>query len=237
VLEIRGLNVAYGRVQVLYDVDLTVGEGELVALLGTNGAGKTTILKAACGLVPVMSGDIRFDGHDLRKLDAHDLVGLGLVQVPGGRGVFPGLTVLENLRIGGYRWRKDGKRLAAEVDRVVGAFPWLAERSSQMAGSLSGGQQQMLNLARAFIACPRMLLVDELSLGLAPRITRQLLDMLDRARQDGVTIVIVEQNASMALEATEHAYFLERGRIRFDGASKELLERPDLLRSVFIGSS
>ncbi len=232
-LEVEGLDVHYDKVQVLYGVDLHVRRGERVALLGTNGAGKSTILKAASGLVPATAGTIRWKGEDITKIPAEQLVRMGLGQVPGGRGLFPTLTVAENLRMGGYILPE--AEIDEQVDRVIGYFPWIADRRDQAAGTLSGGEQQQLATARALIARPELLMIDELSLGLAPVIIERLMETVQRLCEDeGLTIVIVEQQASFALGYTDRAYFLEKGEVRYDGPSSGLTERDDLLRSVFL---
>ncbi|MFA5787986.1 MAG: ABC transporter ATP-binding protein [Actinomycetota bacterium] len=236
-LEIEGIDVSYGKVQVLYDVSFSVAQGEIVALLGTNGAGKSTLLKAISGILPVGKGRITFEGRSLVGLASEEIVKAGIVQVPGGRGTFPGLTVAENLRMGGYIYRRDKATWRREVDRVMEYFPWIAERGEQLAGTLSGGQQQQLLLARAFVARPRVLLIDELSLGLAPIVVQDLLDVVRHINEQGCTVVIVEQHVNLALSFAGRAYFLEKGEVRFEGASADLLGREDLLRSVFLAGA
>jgi ABC-type branched-subunit amino acid transport system ATPase component len=235
-LEVSGLDVHYDKVQVLYGVDLHVRRGERIALLGTNGAGKSTILKAASGLVPATAGAISWKGQDITKVPAEQLVRMGLGQVPGGRGLFPTLTVAENLRMGGYILPE--AEIDEQVDRVIGYFPWIADRRDQAAGTLSGGEQQQLATARALIARPELLMIDELSLGLAPVIIERLMETVQRLCEDeGLTIIIVEQQASFALGYTDRAYFLEKGEVRYDGPSSGLTERDDLLRSVFLAGA
>ena len=233
-LEVRNLDFSYGQVQVLFDVSVDVEDGEVVALLGTNGAGKSTLLRAVSGLDYPTRGTIRCFGNDITWLDAETRVDRGVIQVPGGKSTFPSLTVLENLRTGGYRFRQDRARLNAAVEEVFGYFPVLEERSGQAAGTLSGGEQQMVALGRAFIADPRLLLIDELSLGLAPVIVEQLLGIVRAFSARGTTLVLVEQSVNVALAAADTAYFMERGQIRFGGPAPDLLERDDLLRSVFL---
>jgi len=236
-LDVQGLDVFYDKVQVLYDVDFRVHRGERIALLGTNGAGKSTILKAASGLIPAHAGTITWKGEDVTGASAESLVKKGLGQVPGGRGLFPTLTVAENLKMGGYLL-DDQKRLAEEIDRVTGYFPWLAERADQPAGTLSGGEQQQLATARALITQPELLMIDELSLGLAPVIIERLMETVQRlVEEEGLTVVIVEQQASFALGYTDRAYFLEKGEVRYEGPSAGLTERDDLLRSVFLAGA
>jgi branched-chain amino acid transport system ATP-binding protein len=220
-------------VQVLFDVDIEIDEGEIIALLGTNGAGKSTLLKAICGVVEADKGAVIFDGRDITHTPPEEIATLGVTQVPGGQGVFPSLTVRENLRIAGWLQRRDPER-AARVDEVLDRFPVLGQRLGEPAANLSGGQQQMLALGMAFLARPRLLLIDELSLGLAPVVVEQLLPMLRAIRDQGTTVILVEQSVNLALTVAETAYFMEKGEIRFHGPTAELLERPDLLRSVFL---
>jgi branched-chain amino acid transport system ATP-binding protein len=236
-LEVEGIDVFFDKVQVLYGVDLTVRRGERIALLGTNGAGKSTILKAASGLVPTTAGTIRWKGTDVSTTPAEDLVRMGLGQVPGGRGLFPTLTVEENLRMGGYIF-PDEKQVDAEVERVVEYFPWIPSRAQQLAGTLSGGEQQQLATARALIARPELLMIDELSLGLAPLVIERLMETVQRlVDEEGLTVIVVEQQASFALGYTDRAYFLEKGEVRYSGPSAGLTERDDLLRSVFLAGA
>ena len=236
-LEVRGIDVFYDTVQVLYDVSLEVRRGERIALLGTNGAGKSTVLKAASALVPTRAGTITWKGEDVSKLGAEELVALGLGHVPGGRGLFPTLSVAENLRMGGYVLRNEAER-AAGIERVIGYFPWIKDRLNQPAGTLSGGELQQLATARALVPNPELLMIDELSLGLAPIVIERLMETVQRLWEDeGLTVVIVEQQASFALGYTDRAYFLEKGEVRFEGAARDLAERPDLLRSVFLAGA
>jgi branched-chain amino acid transport system ATP-binding protein len=236
-LDVRGIDVFYDKVQVLYGVDFHVRRGERVALLGTNGAGKSTVLKAACRLIDVTAGSIHWKGEDITGARTETLVRKGLGQVPGGRGLFPTLSVGENLRMGGYILN-DTARVAKEIERVIHYFPWIADRIDQLAGTLSGGEQQQLAVARALIAQPEVLLIDELSLGLAPVVVERLMDTIQRLHQvEGLTIVIVEQQATFALGYTDRAYFMEKGEVRFEGPSAGLTERDDLLRSVFLAGA
>ena len=231
-LDVRDLHVAYGRVTVLHGVSISVDAGELVALLGTHGAGKSTLLRAVSGVLRPARGTVHLDGTDVTGAPPARLVRRGLVQMPGGRATFPGLTVAENLRIGAITVAPRDR--AARVAEVVALFPSLGERLGQLAGSLSGGQQQQLALARSLMPRPRVLLIDELSLGLAPTIVADLLDVLERLRADGMAVVLVEQHVDLALEVADRAYFLERGEVRFDGPAAELRGRTDLLRAVFL---
>ncbi len=233
-LMVRGLDVGYGGVQVLFGVDFEVDEGEIIALLGTNGAGKSTLLRAVSGLVEPSAGAIIFDGADTTYAQPHDVVRRGIVQVPGGKGVFPSLTVAENLRMAGWIYKRDPAYVNEATDRVLEYFPVLRQRWDQPAGNLSGGEQQMLTLGMAFIARPKLLMIDELSLGLAPIIVEQLLEIVKAIRAQGTTIILVEQSVNVALTIAQTAYFMEKGEIRFRGPTAELLERPDILRSVFL---
>jgi ABC-type branched-subunit amino acid transport system ATPase component len=236
-LEVDGIDVFYDRVQVLYDVNVHVRRGERIALLGTNGAGKSTVLKAASGLIRSSSGAIRWKGEDVTTAAAEDLVRRGLGHVPGGRGLFPTLTVAENLRMGGYIYA-DRKRVDEEIERVIHYFPWIRDRLGQPAGTLSGGELQQLATGRALIARPELLMIDELSLGLAPIVIERLMETVQRLHEDeGLTVLIVEQQASFALGYTDRAYFLEKGEVRYEGDSAGLASRPDLLRSVFLAGA
>jgi len=234
VLVCRGVQVAYDQVQVLFGVDLEVREGECVALLGTNGAGKSTLLKAISGVVQPMAGTILFDGRDITHTDAVDTTKAGIIQVPGGRAVFPTLTVAEHLRAAGWLYRSDREYVTRAVDDVFETFPRLRDRIDQMAGNLSGGEQQMLALGMAFIAKPKLLMIDELSLGLAPAIVEQLLAIVRRIQQTGTSIILVEQSINVALTIADRAYFLEKGEVRFEGSTADLLDRDDIVRSVFL---
>ncbi|HTC80364.1 MAG TPA: ATP-binding cassette domain-containing protein, partial [Acidimicrobiia bacterium] len=234
VVECKGVDVAYGPVQVLFGVDFEVAEGEIVALLGTNGAGKSTLLKAMSGLITPTAGKISLDGDDITGADAEAVTRAGVSLVPGGKGIFPTVTVEEHLRLAAWTFRKDTARIDAARADVLDLFPILAERTTQPAGFLSGGEQQMLALAQAFMTRPRLLLVDELSLGLAPTVVGHLLDVLRTIHAAGTTIVIVEQSVNVALTLAQRAVFMEKGEVRFTGPTDQLLDRPDLLRSVFI---
>src|SRR5207244_7333203 len=228
------VDFSYGKLQVLFDVDFTVDDGEMVALLGVNGAGKSTLLKVISGIGLPSAGSIRFRGQDVTYLDAERRLRLGITQVPGGRAVFPPLSVVDNLRVYGYALGRGERGLGKAIERCFEAFPRLAERRNQPASTLSGGEQQMLGLCKALILDPRLLLIDELSLGLAPVIVAQLLDMVREINAEGTAVVLVEQSVNIALQVARHAYFMERGEIRFDGPSDELLRRSDLLRGVFL---
>ena len=233
-LACRGINFSYASLQVLFDIDFTVDEGEMVALLGVNGAGKSTLLRVIAGLGLPQRGTVRLAGRDITYLDAERRVHLGIATVPGGRAVFAPLSVLDNLRLSGYALGRDARRVDDAIERSFALFPRLAERRDQQAGTLSGGEQQMLALAKAVILRPRLLLVDELSLGLAPAVVRRLLDAVREINAAGTAVVLVEQSVTVALQLARHAYFLERGTVRFDGPADELLVRRDLLRAVFL---
>jgi ABC-type branched-subunit amino acid transport system ATPase component len=232
-LTCRGVDVAYEGVQVLFGVDLEVRAGEIVALLGTNGAGKSTLLRAVSGLVDPVAGSIEFDGVDITHADALHTSRMGIVQLPGGRAVFPTLTVAEHF--GASAWLLRGMTGAAErIEAAVERFPRIKERWNQLGGNLSGGEQQQLGLAMAFAANPRLLIIDELTLGLSPNIVDQLLEMVRAINSSGCTVVIVEQSVNTALNLADRAYFMEKGEVRFSGPTKQLLERKDILRSVFL---
>ncbi|HET6795377.1 MAG TPA: MFS transporter [Acidimicrobiales bacterium] len=233
-LHCSGVDVAYGGVQVLFGVDFEVKRGEMVALLGTNGAGKSTFLKAISGLVDPQAGVIYFNGKDITHTDPMVTARMGVMTVPGGRGVFPTLSVADNLRVAGWMYRSDRTYIDKALKRVVEYFPILQERSSALAGDLSGGEQQMLSLAQAFIAQPELLLIDELSLGLAPAIVSRLLDIVRSIHANGTTVILVEQSVNTALELAQRAIFMEKGEVRFSGPTAELLDRPDILRAVFL---
>jgi ABC-type branched-subunit amino acid transport system ATPase component len=234
-LSCRGVDVAYDKVQVLFGVDLDVERGEIVALLGTNGAGKSTLLKAVSGLVQPSAGTILFAGQDITKADAVATAKQGIVQVPGGKAVFPTLSVAEHFKVGAWLFGdEDPADVRARTDEVLHMFPRLQERWDQMAGNLSGGEQQQLALGMAFVASPTLLIIDELSLGLAPTVVAQLLEIVRRIHASGCTIILVEQSVNVALTIATKAYFMEKGEVRFSGPTQELLERDDILRSVFL---
>ncbi|HET9769363.1 MAG TPA: ATP-binding cassette domain-containing protein [Acidimicrobiia bacterium] len=236
-LECVGLEVAYGRTQILFDVSIDVDAGEVLAVLGTNGAGKSTLLRAITGLTPPKGGQVLLDGRDVTGTSPVKMAGMGVAQMPGGRGIFPDLTVGENLRMATWSFRGDRARCRRATERALELFPALPGRLSDRAGLLSGGQQQMLALAQAFIPEPRLLLVDELSLGLAPVVVMELLDVVRRLRNEGVAVILVEQSAELALQVADRAVFLEKGETRFSGPAREILERGDLVRSVFLSGA
>lgn len=233
-LEVGGCDFFYGRVQVLFDVGFVVEEGSIVALLGTNGAGKSTLLKVISGLGIPRRGTVRFRGQNVTYIGAERRLRLGIAHIPSGRPVFSTLSVVENLRTAGYSYGKDLDSIERGVNAAFELFPVLADRRNQRAGTLSGGEKQMVALARALILKPRLLCIDELSLGLAPAVVAELLEVVKRIHAQGTTVVLVEQSVNLALSVAERAYFMEKGEIKFSGAAKELLGREDLLRSVFL---
>jgi branched-chain amino acid transport system ATP-binding protein len=221
VLSIENLRVAYGPVQALVGISLEVPRGQIVSIIGSNGAGKTTLLNTICGLVRQKSGTIKFEGRELSRL-THQVVKLGIVQVPEGRKVFAGLTVRENLMAGGYTLT-DGLRLRQNIEKMFGLYPILRERQNQQAGTLSGGEQQMLAICRGLMAEPKLILLDEPSLGLGPIIVNGVFQLIRRIREEGITVMLVEQNARKALALCDYAYVLENGRISMEGPGRELL--------------
>jgi ABC-type branched-subunit amino acid transport system ATPase component/ABC-type branched-subunit amino acid transport system permease subunit len=232
-LDASGVDVSYGQLQILFGVDLSVAEGEIVALLGTNGAGKSTILKAICGLAP-HTGKVRVGDVELSGRSAEQIVRSGVALMPGGKAIFPTLSVADHLRLSCWTFRKDHQRINDSLEDIDELFPVLVERRSQLAGDLSGGEQQQLAMAMTLLLRPRVLLIDELSLGLSPMIVAALCNVVRRLNAEGITIVVVEQSINVALTLAERAVFLEKGTVRFEGPTRELIDRPDLLRSVFI---
>jgi branched-chain amino acid transport system ATP-binding protein len=236
VLEVHDLRVSYGPIQAVRGVSLSVAKGEIVALLGANGAGKSSILKALMGIAPRSTGRISFDGAAVERTDTASIVRRGLTLVPEGRRVFGQLTVLENLKIGAAANRNLQNRTQQNCERMYALFPKLGERRSQVAGSLSGGEQQMLAIARALMSEPRMLLLDEPSLGLAPNVVDQIFDFLKLLQKDGITLFIVEQNAEIALDLAERALVLAQGRIRKEGSS-EALRSDEEIERLYLGAA
>ncbi|MDT7705701.1 MAG: branched-chain amino acid transport system ATP-binding protein [Pseudonocardiales bacterium] len=232
-LELADLCAHYGRIQALSGISLTVEEGEVVTLIGANGAGKTTTMRAISGIRPISSGTLTFDGEDITSLRADLRVVRGISQSPEGRGVFPGMTVMENLDMGAYS-RKDRKGLAQELDRVFALFPRLAERRTQVGGTMSGGEQQMLAIGRALMAKPRLLLLDEPSMGLAPQFIQQIFRIITEINEQGTTVLLVEQNAQQALSRADRAYVIETGRIVKTGTGRELLDDPSV-KEAYLG--
>ena len=234
-LDVRDIDCSYGPLQVLFGVNLQVPKGARVALLGTNGAGKSTLLKVISGLVEPSRGTVTFNGVDVTKLPPEKRVALGMVQMPGGKATFPSLTLLENLRIGAYQFLGDHAKVESRLEEALTLFPQLRARLGQQAGTLSGGEQQMMALGRALISGPELLMIDELSLGLAPVVMQEIVAMLGEALRRGITLLVVEQSLNVALTLAEQGYFMEKGEIRFSGPITELIERGDLVRSVFFG--
>ena len=232
-LKIEDLEVSYGAVQALRGISMEVNDGEIVSLIGANGAGKTTTLHAITGLVPIKSGSVIYDGHDLRKTDPSRIVTMGLAHVPEGRQVFTRMTVAENLAMGAY-FRKDKKAIADDLERVYARFPRLKERAKQLAGTLSGGEQQMLAMGRALMSNASMLMLDEPSMGLSPLLVQEIFDIIQDIHKEGMTILLVEQNAQMALSVADRAYVLETGRVVMDGTGAELLTN-ERVRSAYLG--
>ena len=232
-LELDEIIVRYGRIEALHGLTLRVAEGEVVALIGANGAGKTTTMRAISGLNPLASGAIRFNGDDISNMRADLRVPLGICQSPEGRGIFPGMTVLENLDMGAFT-RRDTAGVAADLDRVLQLFPRLAERRKQFGGTLSGGEQQMLAVGRALMSRPKLLLLDEPSMGLAPMVIQQIFDIITEINQQGTTVLLVEQNAQQALSRAHRGYVLETGRIVKEGTGEELLHDP-AVKEAYLG--
>ena len=232
-LKVTDLHCYYGAIHAIKGISLEVTDGDIVALIGSNGAGKSTTLRTISGLMHPKAGIVKYDGEDITKLAAHRIVGKGLVQVPEGRHVFANLTVLENLELGAYL-RKDKDGIALDMRKVFEKFPRLEERKNQVAGTLSGGEQQMLAMGRALMSRPRLLLLDEPSMGLAPILVREIFDIIKEINSDGTTILLVEQNANMALSIADKAYVLETGRITLSGTAKELAAS-DEVRKAYLG--
>jgi len=235
-LEIKDLRVFYGKIEAIKGISVVVNQGEIVTLIGANGAGKTTTLKTISGIRPVTSGSITFDGQDISKMPAHERVALGISQAPEGRGIFPGMTVLENLEIGKY-FRKDRKNeMKEDLEKVYHLFPRLKERVNQAGGTLSGGEQQMLAIGRALMARPKVLLLDEPSMGLAPMMIANIFKIITEINTElGTTILLVEQNAQQALQRAHRAYVLETGKVVKEAKASDLLNDPDV-RTAYLGT-
>jgi branched-chain amino acid transport system ATP-binding protein len=227
-LEVKGLFSAYGRIEVLHDVSLVIGKGEIVTLIGANGAGKTTLLKAISGVQPVAKGGLIFEGVDITRYSAHARVAAGIIQVPEGRQVFKTMSVADNLLLGSFRRKHDPVK---DLDRIYGLFPILHQKRALAAGGLSGGQQQMLAVGRAMMGNPKLLLLDEPSMGLAPLIVAQIFDVVRTLKQEGVTVFLVEQNAAAALAIADRAYVMEIGRMTMSGTGRELADNTDVRRA------
>ena len=232
-LEVQNINVFYGSIQALRDISFHVNEGEIVTLIGANGAGKTTTMHAISGLLKVQSGEIDYCGQNISKMEAHKIIRLGLAQVPEGRRVFSGLTVMQNLQMGAYT-RNDQAGIKDDIERMFNIFPRLRERKDQLAGTMSGGEQQMLAMARALMAQPKLLLLDEPSMGLSPIMVDKIFEVVRDVYAMGVTIVLVEQNASRALAIADRGYVMESGIVTMNGPAKEMLSDPRV-RAAYLG--
>ena len=232
-LEVTGLHVAYGGIQAVRSITFHVNEGETVALIGANGAGKTTTLKAISRMVNTVGGDVHFCGEKIIGVSPHEIIRKGIALVPEGRGVFPRLSVLENLRMGAFV-RDDTAEIAADIERMYGYFPRLKERADQLAGTLSGGEQQMLAIGRALMSRPKMLLLDEPSMGLAPIMVQKIFEVIRNVAAAGMTILLIEQNAKLALQSSQRAYVLESGEITLNGESTALLHDPKV-KAAYLG--
>lgn len=232
-LEIKDLEVFYGVIQALKGIDFTVDEGEIVTLIGANGAGKTTIMQSIMGLIPIHSGSVHYDGKDITKMPGHKIVNLGMTQVPEGRRIFQELTVYENLLMGAYTG-KDKAQIKKDVEATCTRFPRLGERKNQIAGTLSGGEQQMLAMGRAMMCHPKLLMLDEPSMGLSPLLVDEVFEIIKDFRDSGTTILLVEQNANKALDICDRAYVLENGKIVLSGTGKELAQS-DSVKKAYLG--
>jgi len=235
ILQTKALEFSYGKMQVLFGVSVEVGQGEALALLGTNGAGKSTLLKLIAGLERPSSGQVFFGGENVSGSEAEELVRRGMVLVAGGRSVFTDMTVEENLKMQALTVRRRGRSFSERCEVVFGAFPRLSARLSQSAGSLSGGEQQQLALAKALLLEPKVLCIDELSLGLAPVVVGELMQIVKGIHRSGVALVVVEQSLNIAAEICDRAVFMEKGEVRFEGRTADLLDRDDIARAVFLG--
>lgn len=233
-LRINNLNVFYGTAHVLEDVTLEVGDKEMVAILGANGAGKSTLLRTISGLVRPRSGNIEFQGRDISQLSPDEIVALGITQCPEGRHLFPDMSVNKNLLVGAYVFRRDKARIERLLNTVYEIFPILQERKEQMAGTLSGGEQQMLAIGRALMSEPKLLMLDEMSLGLAPKVVENLFRTIEQINDRGITVILVEQNAAKALAASDRVYVMESGKIAVSGDSRDLLKDPKI-RAAYLG--
>ena len=229
-LELKNLNVSYGSTQVLWDVNLQVNEGEIVSIVGSNGAGKTTIARVLSGLMGVKSGSILLNGEEIANKAAHVILSKGLVHIPEGRQLFTDMTVYENLELGAFS-KEAKEKMQENLKQVYAWFPKLEQRSSQLAGTLSGGEQQMVAIARGYMSCPKLILFDEPSLGLAPNIVDQILEVAKDLAKTGVTVVLIEQDVRKALRVSDRGYVLENGRITLSGTAKELLENADVQKA------
>ncbi|AKL99165.1 MULTISPECIES: ABC transporter ATP-binding protein [Burkholderia cepacia complex] len=232
-LKIKGLQVNYGGIQAVKGVDMEVRQGELVTLIGANGAGKTTTMKAITGLKPYSAGDIEYDGKSIKGIPAHELLKRGLAMVPEGRGIFARMSIVENMQMGAYL-RNDTEQIKKDVDRMFGFFPRLKERATQLAGTLSGGEQQMLAMSRAILSKPKLLLLDEPSMGLSPIMVEKIFEVVREISKEGITVLLVEQNARLALQAADRAYVMDSGMVTMEGDAKHMLDDPKV-RAAYLG--
>ena len=235
ILDVNDLNVYYGGIHAIKNISFNIKKGEIVSLIGANGAGKTSTLHAISGLVPIKSGEISLNGENVTNIEAHKLVGLGMAHVPEGRRIFTELTVLENLEMGAYT-RNDTEQIKEDINHMFTLFPRLAERKKQLAGTMSGGEQQMLAMARALMSSPSLLLLDEPSMGLAPLLVQEIFNIIERINKvENVPVLLVEQNANMALSIADRGYVLETGKIILEGTGKELLSNPEIKKAYLGG--
>lgn len=232
-LKIKGLQVNYGGIQAVKGVDMEVQQGELVTLIGANGAGKTTTMKAITGLKPYSAGDIEYDGKSIKGVPSHELLKRGLAMVPEGRGIFARMSIIENMQMGAYL-RNDKEQIKKDVDRMFGFFPRLKERATQLAGTLSGGEQQMLAMARAILSKPKLLLLDEPSMGLSPIMVEKIFEVVRTISKEGITVLLVEQNARLALQAADRGYVMDSGTVTMSGDAKKMLDDPKV-RAAYLG--
>ncbi len=233
ILSIKGLQVAYGGIQAVKKVDMEIMEGELVTLIGSNGAGKTTTLKAITGMIPMKAGEVTYQGKSINGVPSWESLANGIVMVPEGRGVFARMTITENLQMGAYL-RKDNESVERDIDRMFDIFPRLKERATQLAGTMSGGEQQMLAMARALMSQPKLLIMDEPTMGLSPVMTEKIFEVIDGVSKEGMTILLVEQNARLALQAADRAYVMGSGEIIMDGVAAEMLNDPKV-QAAYLG--
>ncbi|WP_175775717.1 ABC transporter ATP-binding protein [Burkholderia anthina] len=232
-LKIKGLQVNYGGIQAVKGVDMEVRQGELVTLIGANGAGKTTTMKAITGLKAYSAGDIEYDGKSIKGVPSHELLKRGLAMVPEGRGIFARMSIIENMQMGAYL-RNDNDQIKKDVDRMFGFFPRLKERASQLAGTLSGGEQQMLAMSRAILSKPKLLLLDEPSMGLSPIMVEKIFEVVREISKEGITVLLVEQNARLALQAADRGYVMDSGTVTMEGEAKQMLDDPKV-RAAYLG--
>ncbi|MCA3855252.1 ABC transporter ATP-binding protein [Burkholderia sp.] len=232
-LKIKGLQVNYGGIQAVKGVDMEVRQGELVTLIGANGAGKTTTMKAITGLKPYSAGDIEYEGKSIKGIPSHELLKRGLAMVPEGRGIFARMSIIENMQMGAYL-RNDNEQIKKDVERMFGFFPRLKERATQLAGTLSGGEQQMLAMSRAILSKPELLLLDEPSMGLSPIMVEKIFEVVREISKEGITVLLVEQNARLALQAADRGYVMDSGTVTMEGDAKQMLDDPKV-RAAYLG--